>query len=130
MLKRTFIPRIAETNLITHIRQDVIVVWLGESSIDIHKLFSSDLQVDRGLIAVNVNVDFTNEIVLGKDVEVTTSVKNIGKSSLVLLQNVYQDGRLCAKGLVTYIYYNYLTKKAESIPQAIRFKLDEHLLKE
>lgn len=130
MLRRAFTPRIAETNLITHIRQDVIVVWLGESSIEIQKLFSSELKVDRGLIVVNINVDYVNEIVLGKDVEVTTVVKNIGNSSLVLLQNVYQDGRLCAKGLVTYINYNYLTKKSEPIPQEIRLKLDEHLLKE
>lgn len=128
MFKRTFIPRISEENGAGHIRSDVITVWLQEGSIEIFKMFKPDLRSEPQLIMANINVDFMHEILLGTDIEVETHVKNIGKASFVLQQNVYQDQQLCAKGLTTFVHLNYSTHMSESIPPAIRHMLAEHLI--
>ena len=130
MLIRTFMPRVSETVAAKHIRHDVIPIWLAESSLEIHKMFSPDIQRDPRLIMANINLDYITETLWGRDVEVTTGVRSIGNSSFVLMQNVYQDSRLCAKAFVTFIHFNYSTHKSESIPQEIRLKLEEHLIKE
>lgn len=130
MFNKTFIPRISEENGTGHIRSDVITVWLQEGSIEIFRMFNPDLQGEPQLIMANINVDFINEILLGNNAEVETWVKSIGNSSFVLQQNVYQNQRLCAKGLVTFVHLNYSTHKSESVPQAIRLMLEEHLIKE
>ena len=128
MLKRTFIPRISEVNIARHIRADVIMVWLVEGSTEFQQMFSPDPQADSHTIMANINMDFFNELVLGKDVEVATGVKKIGNSSFVLVQEVYQDARLCAQGTATFVNFNYSTHKSEFIPQTIRVKLEEHLI--
>ncbi len=130
MFKSTFIPRVSEENGNGHIRSDVITIWMQEGSVEIFRMFNPTLQDGPHLIMVNLNVDFMHEVLLGKDAEVETWVKNIGSSSFVLQQNVYQDKRLCAKGLATFVYLNYSTHKSEPVPPAIRLMLKEHLIKE
>ena len=130
MFKSTFIPRISEINAAKHIRQDVVAVWMVEGSLEIQKFFTPVLQEELSLIVANINIDFINEMVFGKEVEVATSVKRIGNSSFVLQQNICQDGKLCARGLLTYINFNYSAHKSEIIPPAIVHKLEEHLIEE
>ncbi len=129
MFKRTFVPRISEVNIARHIRADVIIVWLVEGSTEFRQMFSLGTQTESHTIMANINVDFINEMVGGKDVEVTTRVKSIGNSSFALEQNVYQDATLCATGIATFINYNYATHKSEFIPPSIRLKLEEHMIK-
>ncbi len=129
MLKKIFTPRLAEIIGGTHLRNDVLPVWLVESSIEIQKMFNPDIN-EANLIIVSTNLDYLSEIIWGQDVEVATGVKSLGNSSFVLLHNVYQNGRLCARGQVTFIHYDYAAGVPKSIPQKIRLKLEEHLTEE
>lgn len=129
MLTRTFTPRLSEVIGGRHIRNDVLAIWSVEGFLEVQEMFNPDVW-QSGLIMANLNLDYISEIIWGSDVEVTTSVKNIGNASFVLLQNFYQDEHLCAKALVTLLHYNYEIQKPESIPPEVRVMLAEHLIRE
>jgi acyl-CoA thioester hydrolase len=60
-------------------------------------------------------------------VEIKTWVSHIGKKSFSLKHEAWQEGRLCVKGGVVLVYYNFITKKTEPIPDDIRNRLEQHL---
>ena len=128
MLKKRITPRISETNLAKHIGHHAIPIWFEKGFADLIRLFVSDQNDDPGIVIVNLNIDFIKEMYLGDDVEITTAVKGIGNSSFVLQQEVYQKQSLCARGTVTFIHFDYSTKKAKTIPDDIRLKLEQHLI--
>lgn len=130
MFKKVITPRISEINGSKHVSHNVIPVYLEDGFIEILKLVNPALLNTPSLAMVNINVDFINQMFLGKDVEVTTGVKKLGRSSFVLLQNIYQDELLCARGLVTFVNMNYDTKKSVPIPPAVRLQLEEHMISE
>jgi len=130
MFRKTVTPRISEVNLAKHVGHHVIPIWFEEGFIEILKLFKEDLNSDPCVAMVNQNIDYVNEMYLGTDVEITTAVKKIGKSSFVLQNQIHQGGRLCAEGTVTFIHFDYSVKKAKPIPEDVRAKLEKHLLNE
>ena len=127
MLTKTFMPRMADIIGGRHARHDVVSLWLVEGFIGILEMFNSNVW-EAGLIMANQNIDYTGEIVWGKEVVVATGVESIGDSSFVLLQNIYQDSRHCARAHVTLINYDYEALKPGSISQEVRVKLEEHLV--
>jgi len=128
MIKKTISPRISETNLAKHIGHHAIPVWLEEGFAELINMFVTDENVLPGIAMVNINIDFIKEMFLGSDVDITTVVKRIGDSSFVLLQEIYQKQSLCARGTVTFIHFDASTKKAKTIPDDIRLKLEQHLI--
>jgi acyl-CoA thioester hydrolase len=132
MFKKTITPRISELNGARHIGHYVIPVWLEEGYIEIIKLFNPDLQweSETALFLVNMNIDYMHELILGKDVEIVTGVKKIGKTSLVLDQKIFQAGILCAKAVSTFVYLNNNSKKSIAIPGAVLEKLKEHIMED
>jgi acyl-CoA thioester hydrolase len=132
MFRKTITPRISELNGARHIGHYVIPVWLEEGYIEIIKLFNPDLQweSETALFLVNLNIDYMHELILGRDVEIITGVKKIGKTSLVLDQKIFQAGILCAKAASTFVYLNNNSKKSIAVPGAVLGKLKEHIMEE
>jgi acyl-CoA thioester hydrolase len=130
MLKKTVAPRISEMNAARHIGHHVIPIWFEVGFIEIIKMFNPDLNGEPCLVMVNLNADFINEMYLGTDVEITTGVKKIGNSSFVLQHQIHQGERLCAKGTVTFIHFDYAEKKKKPIPRDVRIELEKHLIEE
>jgi len=130
MLRRTISPRISETNYAGHIGHHVIPIWFEEGFTDIIRMFKTGLNSAPCTVMANLNVEFIHEMYFGENVEVTTSVTRIGKSSFALQHQIYQGERLCARGNVTFIYFDYVEKKAKPIPNDIRLKLEPHLIDE
>jgi acyl-CoA thioester hydrolase len=127
MFTKTISPRISETNAARHIGHNAIPVWLEEGFIEVLKLFVEDPAQDPAVAMVNLNIDFLGEIFFGTDVELTTAVKKIGKSSAVLHQEIFQKGKLCVRAAVTFVHFDFRTKQTKSIPAETVRKLREHL---
>jgi acyl-CoA thioester hydrolase len=128
MFKKTISPRISETNAARHIGHNAIPVWLEEGFIEVLKLFVQDPAQDPAVAMANLNIDFLGEIFFGTDVELTTAVKKIGKSSTVLHQEIFQKGRLCVRAAVTFVNFDFQTKQTKPIPGETVRKLRDHLL--
>jgi acyl-CoA thioester hydrolase len=126
MLKKTITPRISETNITKHIGHNAIPVWMEEGYTEIIQLFGKN-PAEPSVIIVNLNVDFMGELFFGKDVEVQTGVRKIGKSSFTLRQELFQDGKLCVRGLTTLVHFDYVFHKPAPIPPHIADVLRRHM---
>ena len=132
MFRKTLTPRISELNGARHIGHYVIPVWLEEGYIEIIKLFNPELnwETQTTLFLVNMNIDYIREMNLGKDVEVVTGIKKIGKTSLVLDQKIFQGGELCARAASTFVNFQHSIKKSTTFPLAVLEKLKEHMMED
>jgi len=128
MFRKTISPRISETNAARHIGHNAIPVWLEEGFIEVLRLFVEDPAQDPAVAMANLNIDFLGEIFFGTDVELTTEVKKIGKSSTVLHQEIFQKGRLCVRAAVTFVNFDFQTKESRPIPEETIRKLKDHLM--
>ncbi|MGP4108682.1 acyl-CoA thioesterase [Virgibacillus sp. L01] len=121
-------PRVSETDGVGHINNTVVPVWLEAARNDLFRLFMPDLSFDDWkMIILNMNVDYVGQVYFGIDVTVCTWVKRIGNTSLQLYEEIWQDGRLCVKGTVTYVNYDLKKQKSEPIPDLVRKELGSHL---
>ncbi|PTX60781.1 acyl-CoA thioester hydrolase [Melghirimyces profundicolus] len=128
MFRTVIQPRVSETDGVGHINNTTVPVWFEAGREPIFKMFTPDLSFDRWkMVIVNMNVDYLDQLYYGKEVEVLTWVQKIGNTSLVLEEELHQEGRLCAKGTATYINFHLSTQKPEPIPPEIREQLEAHM---
>jgi acyl-CoA thioester hydrolase len=121
-------PRFSDTDALGHINNTVIPVWFLEAREPVLRLFSPSLDMSEAALAVvRIEVDFIAEIRFGSDVEVRTEVAKLGNSSLQLAQEVWQDGKLTARGLATLVNFDPQQRRSTAIPAAIRAQLQQHL---
>ncbi len=127
---RTIIqPRVSETDGSGHINNTTIPVWLEVGRNELFKIFTPDLTFRNWrMIIVNTNIDYMAQLLYNQDAVVSTWVKKIGNSSLVLYEEIHQDNQICVKASTTYVNFNFDAQKSEPIPEPIREQLSEHLL--
>ncbi len=128
MFKEIIKPRFAETDALGHINNATLPIWFEQCRTPIFEIFVPSLSPKEwNLILAKVEVEYTGELFYGSDVQVVTSIKKIGNSSLQVYQEAWQNGELCAKGLATLVHFDHHNKKSEPIPPAIRSQLEAHL---
>jgi acyl-CoA thioester hydrolase len=120
-------PRVSETDGAGHINNTTIPIWFEAGRDEIFKLFTPDFSFKNWkLVLANMNIDFVHELFYGKEVIIQTWIDRIGNSSFIVKEEIYQEGRLSAKGTAAYVNYDFLQKKSEPIPEHIREILKEH----
>ena len=121
-------PRFSDTDALGHINNTVIPVWFLEAREPVLRLFSPSLDVGKAALAVvRIEVDYVAETRFGSDVEVTTTVARLGNSSVQLAQEVWQEGKPCARGLATLVNFDPETRRSTPIPDSVRAALAEHM---
>lgn len=128
MYKTTITPRVSETDAVGHINNTTLPVWFEAGRNPIFELFTPNHDfADWKMVIVKTTLEFTGQVYFGKDAEVRTWVERIGNSSLELYEELYQEGRLCAKNCAVYVNFNLESQKTEPIPDRIRTELKRHL---
>lgn len=131
MISTKIIPRVSETDGAGHINNTVIPIWFEAGRREIFKVLTPNLSFENWKVAlVNMNVDYIDQILFNTEVVVKTLVKKIGNKSFVIYEEVHQNNHICAKGTVTYVYFNYKNQKSEIIPEEVRSKLASYMTKE
>jgi acyl-CoA thioester hydrolase len=121
-------PRVSETDGVGHINNTTIPIWFEAGRNQLFKLFTPDSSFKNWkMIILKMNVEYIGQIFFGKDVEIKTWVKRIGKSSLELYEEIHQENRLCTKGTAVYVNFNLQKQKSEPITDEIRQELEKHL---
>lgn len=123
-------PRVNETDALGHINNTVVPAWFEKGREPLFQLFCPDLDVRKmPLIIGRIEVDFLAELHYGLnlDVEIRTSIQKIGNSSMHILQEAWQSGHCCARGIAVMIHFQHATKKSITIPSEIRAQLEQHL---
>ena len=77
---------------------------------------------------VRSEVDFLSQIFYGKECEMKTEVSKLGRSSMHIYQELYQEGRLCARSTVVTVFFDYQVQKSMEIPSEVRTELEKLLV--
>ena len=122
-------PRFSETDALGHINNTVIPNWFEKAREPIFKYFTPDLDPKKWeLIIARIEVDFKAEIFMNDKVEIKTWLEKIGNSSTSVVQQVWQNKRLCAQGKAALIHYDWNIKQPKTINSEIRAQLIKHLI--
>lgn len=121
-------PRVSETDGVGHVNNTVIPVWFEAGRREFFTLLSPEESFAGWRnIVINMNVDFLHEISYFHEVHVHTWVEKVGTTSIRLYEEMWQQGKLCARGNTTYVNVNPVTKSAEPVPESVRAQLADHL---
>lgn len=127
MFETPIVPRVSETDGAGHINNVFVPVWFEAGRRDIFRILTPDLTfADWRIALVNMNVDYVAQIFFHEDAVVRTWVERVGTKSFTLYEEIWQGARLCAKGTVTYVYFDYARQRAEPVPDAVRSALEAH----
>lgn len=130
MFRTRIHPRFCDTDALGHISNTVLPTWYLEGREPLLRLFAPDLDFRRAsLVVVRTEIDFPGEIRFGSDVEVTTALEKIGNSSLVVLQEVHQDGAVRGKARTVMVNFDPATRSSRPIPDDVRRQLEDHVVK-
>ena len=121
-------PRFSETDALGHINNTVVPVWFEQGRTPIFALFNPELALDRwNLILKKMDVDFVAQIYLYSPVEIRTSLRAVGNTSMTIHQEVWQKDRLVAQGDCVMVHFDYQQQCKAEIPPEVREKLLTHL---
>ncbi|MDX1695912.1 MAG: thioesterase family protein [Ketobacteraceae bacterium] len=122
-------PRFCDTDAMGHINNTVFPVWFLEGRESILKIFNPNLSTDEvSLVLAKIEIEYLGEVFFGKPVEVKTYVLRIGTSSVLVGQEVWQEGGLRATATATMVNFDKKTRKSLPIPADIKEALSRHLL--
>ena len=128
MFRTPIVPRTSETDGAGHINNCFVPVWLEAGRREIFRILTPNLDfANWRVILVNTNIDYTDQIYYAHEAEVLTWVEHIGGKSFRLYEEVHQTGRVCARGTATYVYFNYQTQQAETVPDGARRAFEQHM---
>ncbi|MDR0901076.1 MAG: acyl-CoA thioesterase [Methanobrevibacter sp.] len=133
MFKIKVTPRFGHIDGLRHVNNTVVADWFEIGRNEIFRFFTPDLDLSYEkwkLIMVRTEFDFVGQMYFGIDVEIRTYVIKIGNSSFTVGHEAWQEGELKAKGKAVIVHYDFIEKKSKPIPEEIKNKLKEHILKE
>ena len=131
MFKKIITPSVRDTDALRHINLNVIPSWFETAKTDLYNIFNPTHELTYkkwNLLLVHMDFNFIKHIYFGYDVEIRTYLIKIGKSSITILQEVWQNGCLRVTGKSVMIYYDYIKQESNSIPENLRNQLDKHLI--
>jgi len=128
MISTPITPRVSETDGAGHINNAFVPIWFEAGRREIFRILTPDLAFSRWRAALmSMQVDYVRQLYFQADAEIRTWIDRIGTKSFNIYEEAWQDGRLCAKGTVVYVYFNYPEQRSEPIPADVRAALAAHL---
>lgn len=125
-----FKPRFNDTDALGHINNASIATWFEEGRKFIFEFFIPDLDPKKwNLIVARIEIDYIAQGYYQKDTIVKTQVEKIGNSSFVLVQEAVQDETVISRGKVFLVHFDYKEQKSKPIPEEIKKKLQNLLIK-
>lgn len=126
-LLTSFDVRFCETDALQHVSNTALVAWFEAAREPIFRIFTPSLDLKNWpLILASYKVDFLEQIFYGKPVTVKTFISRLGTSSFDVFQELWQDEKLCAKGVTTMVHFDYANQRSAPISPDIKQALMVH----
>ncbi len=117
MIITAIVPRVSETDGAGHINNCFVPVWFEAGRREIFQLFTPDLTFTQWrVMLVSMTVDYEAQIYFQHEVEVRTWIARVGTKSFTVAEELWQEGRRCARGTATYVCYQFMNQSSEQIP--------------
>ena len=128
MYEMTLMPRFGDVDGLRHINNTKLPEWFELAREPVFRIFNPDMNLESwNLIMARISVDFMKPMRLGREVTIRTWVKAIGRTSITLHQEAWQNGERCAAGEAVAVHYDFAAERAAPVPEACRAALAEHL---
>lgn len=109
--------RFCDTDMIGHINNTAIAQYAEAGRVTI--LQATGLP-PRTMILVNINLDFVGQMHLGDEVWVETWVSKFGRTSVTLAQEIFANGKVCARTRSVVVAFDYENNRPQPIPDLVR----------
>lgn len=122
-------PRVADTDALGHINNTVLPCWFEEARTPLFRILNPTMDFDKwNLILARMEVDYLGQIFFHSPVEIKTWISRMGNSSFDVTQELWQDGKICAKSRNVIVHFDFKAQKSCPIVGKMRSDLEEHLL--
>ena len=131
MFTLTVQPRFGEVDSLGHINHSASALWFEIARNPIFEIFDPTMEISRktfSLIMVHSEYDFVSQMYFKYDVEIRTWISRIGVKSFTTYHEAWQQGKLCVKGNVIVVHYDFNNEKSLPIPEDKKVLLAKHLL--
>ena len=130
MWTKLITPRFGEIDGQRHVNNCVPPTWFETAREPFFRLFHPELDLEKewNIVMAKYGVDFHNQMRLGADIEIRTYIKKIGRSSVTVYQEGWQNGVLSVTGEAVLVNYDKANCKSLPIPEHIRESLAGHLV--
>lgn len=119
--------RFCETDALGHVSNISYFIYLEQARVELFKALGAFTKTaDWHFIMASCGCQFKNQAYFDQNLVVKTSVSHIGNSSLKFTQRLEDEatGQVIAVGESAIVYFNFVTQKSETIPDALRAKLE------
>ena len=117
-------PRFYETDALGHINNASIAAWLEIVRMKfIASLCGPDTDQAQHWILASLQIDFVAETFFGSDVTGRVTEAIPGNTSLTVLCELAQGGKLTVKGRAVLVYMDQETRAPARLPEALREQL-------
>ena len=117
-------PRFYETDALGHINNASIAAWLEIVRMKfIASLCDPDTYEAMHWILASIQIDFIAETFFGSDVTGRVTEAVPGNTSLTVLCEMYQGGKLTVKGRAVLVFMDGETRAPVRLPESLRGRL-------
>ena len=118
--QRTFDISWGDMDALGHVNNARYFDYFQEARIEWLASLGLDMEQTTGPVVVHVACTFLKPVVYPATLILRSSLHSLGRSSMVLDHDLYQDEQLMAQGTCKIVWVNYLENKAIAFPEKIR----------
>lgn len=120
----TISPRFYETDALGHINNASIAAWFEVARINfVESLGEEGTESTMHWVLASLQIDFVAETFYGSDVIATVTDARAGNSSLTIVCEMSQGGKLTVRGTAVLVHLDAATKAPSRLPEGLRQRL-------
>ena len=117
-------PRFYETDALGHINNASIAAWFEVARINfVESLGEEGTESTMHWVLASLQIDFIAETFYGSDVIATVTDARAGNSSLTIVCEMSQGGKLTVRGTAVLVHLDAATKAPSRLPESLRERL-------
>ncbi|KTD19540.1 acyl-CoA thioesterase [Legionella londiniensis] len=118
--QKTFAIAWGDMDALGHVNNGRYFDYFQEARIEWLKSLGLDLQRPEGPVVVHVAATFLKPLIYPATVTITSSISQLGRSSILMEHKLHQDDTLMTEGISKIVWVNYQKNKSVPLPLAIR----------
>lgn len=108
--------RYSDTDAMGHMSSGSYVTFMEVGRLDFFNRLMEQTGYEQPSVVANINVDIVSECRYGETIEVVSWCPHVGTKSMKICNSIFANGRLVAKGSVTTVGFDLLTRKSAALP--------------
>ena len=109
--------RFCDTDKLGHINNTALAQWLEVGRVDMERCC---LPGEADVLLRKLDIDFLAEVQFGPLTTVRTGLERLGNSSIVLHQEVWQEGICCVTATAVEVWFDPKSRLSASVPEKFR----------